>query len=106
MILVRAGPWTFSVDMLRLERRLRRVSKQSARLVAKIAFSVDRGGHVTEVRVIAPSGSSDLDEPALHLIQRSQPLASPPASLSPRLLSFVASVQFAPYAPKWLDPAS
>jgi periplasmic protein TonB len=63
--------------------------------VARVAFSIDRSGRVTEVRIAA---SSALDEAALDLIWRSQPFPAPPPALPESDLSFVAPVRYLPPA--------
>ena len=66
--------------------------------VARVAFSIDRSGRVTDVRIAASSGSATLDEAALDLIRRSQPFPEPPAALPEQNLSFVAPVRYLPPA--------
>jgi periplasmic protein TonB len=66
--------------------------------VARVAFSIDRSGRVTEVRIAASSGSAALDEAALDLIWRSQPFPAPPPALPESDLSFVAPVRYLPPA--------
>jgi periplasmic protein TonB len=66
--------------------------------VARVAFSINRSGRVTEVRIAASSGSAALDEAALDLIRRSQPFPTPPAALPESDLTFVAPVRYLPPA--------
>jgi periplasmic protein TonB len=66
--------------------------------VARVAFSIDRSGRLTGVRIFASSGSAALDEAALDLIRRSQPFPIPPAALQESDLSFVAPVRYLPSA--------
>jgi protein TonB len=68
--------------------------------VARVAFSLDRNGHLTGVRIFASSGSAALDEAAMDLIRRAQPFPTPPAALSASDLSFVAPVRYLPSAPR------
>jgi TonB family protein len=46
--------------------------------VVRVAFSIDREGKVTSTRVVLSSGSAQLDEEALTLIERAQPFPSLP----------------------------
>jgi periplasmic protein TonB len=62
--------------------------------VVSIAFSVDRGGRLTAVRILDSSGSAELDEAALDLIRRSEPFPAPPSALPEKNLSFVAPVRY------------
>ena len=66
--------------------------------VARVAFSIDRSGRLTEVRIAASSGSAALDEAALDLIRRSQPFPTPPAALPESDLTFLAPVRYLPPA--------
>jgi periplasmic protein TonB len=62
--------------------------------IVSVAFSIDRDGRLTEVRVLASSGSAALDEAALDLIRRSQPFPTPPSALPENDLSFVAPIRY------------
>jgi periplasmic protein TonB len=62
--------------------------------IVKVAFNIDRGGRVLEVRVLASSGSAALDESALDLIRQAQPFPTPPVTLPDRDLSFVAPIRY------------
>lgn len=64
--------------------------------VVSVAFSIDRGGRLTEVRVLASSGSAVLDEAAIVLIRQSQPFPTPPPALAENELSFVAPIRYLP----------
>jgi periplasmic protein TonB len=64
--------------------------------VASVAFSIDRSGRLTDVRIAASSGSASLDGAALDLIRRAQPFPAPPEALPERDLSFVAPVRYLP----------
>jgi TonB family protein len=66
--------------------------------VATVAFSIDRSGRLTSVRIFASSGSAAFDEAALDLIRRSQPFSTPPAALRESDLSFIAPVRYLPSA--------
>lgn len=62
--------------------------------VVRVAFSVDRAGRLTGVRILGSSGSAELDEAALDLIRRSQPFPTPPSALPETELNFVAPVRY------------
>ena len=61
---------------------------------ARLAFSIDRQGHVVASRIVHSSGSDALDEEALALIKRAQPLPPPPAGLPDDQLSFVLPIRY------------
>ena len=50
--------------------------------VAKVAFVVDRQGHVISSSIVKGSGSRALDQETLDLLQRAQPLPTPPSDIS------------------------
>jgi periplasmic protein TonB len=64
--------------------------------VVRVAFSIDRDGRLTEVRVLASSGAAALDEAAIDLIRQSQPFPTPPSTLPENDLSFVAPIRYLP----------
>jgi len=61
---------------------------------AKLAFSIDRGGHVIASRIVHSSGSDALDEEALAMVKRAAPLPPPPAEISDDQLSFVVPIRY------------
>jgi protein TonB len=61
---------------------------------ARLAFSIDRGGHVVASRIVHSSGSDALDDEALALIKRAAPLPPPPAGISDDQLSFVVPIRY------------
>jgi protein TonB len=62
--------------------------------VVKVAFSIDLDGRLTEVQIVASSGSAALDEAAVDLIRQSQPFPTPPSALPKNDLSFVAPIRY------------
>jgi periplasmic protein TonB len=62
--------------------------------LARVAFTVDRDGWVRETRIVQSSGSSELDEEALAMLTRAQPLPRPPNHATVDELSFVIPVRF------------
>ena len=61
---------------------------------ARLAFSIDRSGHVLTSRIVRSSGSEALDDEALALIKRAAPLPPPPAGISDDRLSFVVPIRY------------
>ncbi|MBK5960003.1 hypothetical protein CCR97_17590, partial [Rhodoplanes elegans] len=61
---------------------------------ARVAFTIDRAGHVLKRSIATTSGSAVLDEEALALLDRVSPLPAPPPELAEAALSFVVPVRF------------
>jgi protein TonB len=61
---------------------------------ADVVFTIDRGGRVTERRVLHSSGSSLLDEEALEVLKRANPLPAPPAQASGETFELKIPIQF------------
>jgi periplasmic protein TonB len=64
--------------------------------VVTVAFSINRDGGLTQVRVVASSGSTALDQAAVDLIRQSQPFPRPPGALAGNDLSFAAPIRYLP----------
>lgn len=62
--------------------------------VVRVAFSIDRGGALTQARIVASSGVAELDQAALDLLRHSQPFPTPPSGLRDADLSFIAPVRY------------
>jgi periplasmic protein TonB len=62
--------------------------------VARVAFLVDRLGRVISSTVIQSSGSAALDRETLDLLQRAQPLPTPPTDVPGAQFSFNVPVRF------------
>lgn len=60
----------------------------------KIAFALDARGHVLSARVVASSGSPELDEAALAMMKRADPTPPPPVGSQPEALAFQLPVVF------------
>jgi periplasmic protein TonB len=71
-------------------------SAQGQSGVSSVAFTIDRDGRLTEVRLVASSGSPALDQASLDLIRRAEPFPAPPAGLAANDLSFVAPIRYLP----------
>ena len=62
--------------------------------VARVAFSVDRGGGVHGARVVASSGSNLLDRDAISWLERSQPLPPPPSDVGGSLIPVTVPLRY------------
>jgi periplasmic protein TonB len=62
---------------------------------ASVAFTIDREGRVSDVRIVRSSGSSVLDDETLAMIRRAQPLPVPPGGTSDQQLSFIVPIRYA-----------
>jgi len=62
--------------------------------VAKVAFVVDRSGHVLSSSIVQGSGSAALDRETLELLQRAQPLPTPPAEVAGQQFAFAVPILF------------
>jgi periplasmic protein TonB len=62
--------------------------------VVRVAFTIDRDGWVRQSRLVKSSGSPDLDQEALAMLSRSQPVPRPPERVPASELSFIVPVQF------------
>jgi periplasmic protein TonB len=60
----------------------------------RVAFTIDREGHVLSSRILQSSGSPALDRETLEMLVRAQPMPPPPPNLPARELSFVVPVRF------------
>lgn len=62
--------------------------------VARVAFLIDRLGHVVSSTVVQSSGSAALDKETLDLLQRAQPLPTPPSDVPGSQFAFNVPVRF------------
>ena len=62
---------------------------------ARLAFRIDRRGHLLFGRIVQSSGSAALDQETLALVHRAQPFPAPPAGVSDAQLSFVVPIRYA-----------
>jgi len=62
--------------------------------LARIAFTIDRDGWVQGSRLVHSSGSTELDQEALAMLTRAQPMPRPPGRIQLSELSFVVPVRF------------
>jgi protein TonB len=62
--------------------------------IARVAFLIDRLGHVVSSSIIQSSGSAALDRETLDLLQRAQPLPLPPSDVAGSQFGFNVPVRF------------
>jgi protein TonB len=62
--------------------------------IARVAFTIDRDGWVRGSRIVQSSGAPELDQEALAMLARAQPVPRPPNRVSTSELSFVVPVRF------------
>ena len=62
--------------------------------VVTVSFSIDHTGHITDRRILKGSGSPLLDEEALAMLERADPLPAPPEQSSTAALSLSLPIQF------------
>jgi periplasmic protein TonB len=63
--------------------------------VARLAFRIDRQGHLLDCRILQSSGSAILDAETLALARRAEPFPAPPKEVADNQLSFVAPIRYA-----------
>ena len=83
--------------MAALERNKRYPDSAVSRLeqgVVKVFFSLDRKGSLIESRVQSSSGVTALDEEALALLRRAQPLPPPPRELAGERVDLTVPIRF------------
>src|SRR5207248_501863 len=62
---------------------------------ARLAFRIDRRGHLLSSRIAQSSGSAALDQETLALAHRAQPFPAPPPDIGDDQLSFVVPIRYA-----------
>jgi periplasmic protein TonB len=62
--------------------------------LARVAFAIDRDGWVRASRIVQSSGSAELDQEALAMLSRAQPMPRPPSRVPSSELSFTVPVRF------------
>ncbi len=61
---------------------------------ATVSFTLDRDGQVLAARLVRSSGSPALDEEAVALVHRAEPLLPPPAELAGRTITLTVPIRF------------
>jgi protein TonB len=61
---------------------------------ATVRFTIDRSGHVLSASLVRGSGSQSLDEEAVALVRRADPLPPVPAELAGSTLTLTVPVVF------------
>ncbi len=59
-----------------------------------VFFTIDRRGRILSSRVTQSSGSAALDQKALEMIQRSNPLPAPPSEVAGATIAFPLTIRF------------
>jgi periplasmic protein TonB len=80
-----------------LERFKRYPSEARAEGVTNIAFQIDRQGRILSSRILHSSGSLVLDQEALAMIKRAEPLPAPPDDILDTQLSFTIPIRYASF---------
>jgi periplasmic protein TonB len=62
--------------------------------IAKVAFTIDREGHLLRSSIVQSSGSAALDQETLAMLARAQPMPRPPDQLRDGELTFEVPVRF------------
>lgn len=62
--------------------------------VARVSFVVDRHGHIVSSKIVKGSGSPALDQETLELLQRAQPLPTPPSDIGGAQFAFTVPILF------------
>jgi periplasmic protein TonB len=62
--------------------------------VVLLAFSIDRDGHVMSRRIVKGSGYRDLDDEAMALVERAQPMPAFPPSMTEGKLALTVPIRF------------
>jgi protein TonB len=68
--------------------------KRGERGVAKVRFTLDRGGNVSNAQIESSSGYKDLDDEVLALLRRAAPLPSIPSDIANATLDIHVPVSF------------
>ena len=67
---------------------------RSAEGIASVGFTMDRTGRVLSTRIVRSSGSEVLDQDAMALVRRAEPLPTPPAGIGEENLTLVAPIRY------------
>jgi protein TonB len=62
--------------------------------LAQVAFTIDREGRVRASHILQTSGSPELDQESLAMLNRAQPMPKPPSQVQTSELSFVVPIRF------------
>ena len=62
--------------------------------IVKVSFVVDRQGHIMSSTIAKSSGSNALDRETLALLQRAQPLPTPPSDVGGSQFAFSVPILF------------
>ena len=62
--------------------------------LTRVAFTIDRDGRVRASHILQTSGSPELDQESLAMLNRAQPMPKPPSQVQSSDLSFVVPIRF------------
>ncbi len=65
--------------------RFKRAPADGGAGTARVSFTVDRGGNVMGVRLASSSGDSALDQAAIAMVERANPVPAPPSDMGNRI---------------------
>jgi periplasmic protein TonB len=91
--------WLKQVALL-LERTIRypeAADRRGQSGVVQVSFSLDRQGRLVDSRIVRSSGVAALDEEALALLRRAQPLPPPPPEFPGEPVTFNVPIRFLPH---------
>ena len=74
--------------------RFKRFPSGASPGTVQVAFSIDRGGRVLSARLVRGSGDAALDEEAVAMIRRANPVPPPPDGLGGGAISLTVPVKF------------
>ncbi len=60
----------------------------------EVVFRMDRDGHVIERRVLRTSGAGSLDDAALEILRRAEPLPQPPADMQGSTFELMLPIEY------------
>ena len=61
---------------------------------AVVSFTMDRAGQVLAVRLVRSSGSQALDQEAVALVHRAEPLPAPPPEMAGQAVTLTVPIRF------------
>lgn len=74
--------------------RFKRFPGNASPGTVQVAFSIDRGGRVLSARLVRGSGDAALDEEAVSMIRRANPVPAPPDGLGGGTISLTVPIKF------------
>ncbi len=62
--------------------------------VAVVSFTIDRAGQLLALRLVRSSGSQALDQEAVALVRRAEPLPAPPPEMAGQAITLTVPIRF------------